>query len=234
MGGCGLVYWCSRPVVTGLNGLAYLLNQFYWTRYFIGGHWSSAAIILSVLIPVIFVLGFGIELWTRRGSGRRYLRLRWFCYGIMLSGWLAIAPTGGIWAYVMLRSWEPWPLTLWHGPDTSSALAGFRANFAFDPPASVSNIYHHSYSMRDGVDYLRFDYTDWEAIEKIIAAMRLSKVPREELAQHPSRYRTRKSYGSWWTPELISAAGMVYSDGHGRTLWIDEALGRAYYEWFDS
>ncbi len=245
----GSRYW----LLTGLNLLtAATLVSFALEKLSAGGGPVDDGLLLLLLLasfllapPVLVVV-----IWqSRRASaseptGRRlYRRLS---YGFVFAGWLAIALPALFWGAVMLRAWEPWPLSLRQGPDTESAREGFTQLFGAPEAGSVSDVYFYSFTLRDVSYNLRFRFADPVAIEQIVRARDLVEAPA--WARRDTRFDLRAWNGhlSWWPPEEINAAGRIFVDrrtgekiagtlpresamSFSRVLWVDEARGLAFY-----
>lgn len=245
----GSRYW----LLTGLNLLtAATLVSFALEKLSAGGGPVSDGLLLLLLLASFLLAppALGIVIWLgRRASGteptgRRLYRR--FSYGFVFSGWLAIALPALFWGAVLLRAWEPWPLSLWQGPDTENARAGFAQLFGAPEAGAVSDLYFFSFTLRDASYFARFRFADPAAIDGIVRARDLVEAPATARGDTRFDLRAGENQLAWWSPEEINAAGRVFVDrrtakkiagtipraspmGFSRVLWVDEARGLAFY-----
>ena len=240
-------------VVTGLNLVVatvlalFALEKSAATR----GLVSDGLLVVSILAAFLLVPpALGLLLWLGRRPGpppsaslRFYTRAS---VGFVCVGWLLIALPALFWGAILLRAWEPWPLSLRHGPDTAYAREGFQELFAAPVPEGLSALHFYSFNVRDASYFVRFDYDDPAAIDLVVRSKDLVAVPTS--ARRDTRFdlRAHRSHLAWWPPERINETQTIYVDrptgdkiagrmpwdsrvGRTRVLWVDERSRTAFY-----
>lgn len=145
----------------------------------------------------------------------------------LVIGWLfSCVPVG-----VNIVMCQHWPISLLAGPDTNYAREGFEKEVGFKAPSSVSKIYYRSVGWEDGMNYLRFQVTSPDVVQRIVADKKMTTV--NEL-----RMMTSSRHPKWWAEKRGIMGLECYSTIDGKYppwyyLWYDPETGTVWYTKFD-
>ena len=198
----------------------------------------------SLLLFVLIPLGLaGVLLLTflarrRSSKGRRIYVAASSLF--LVGAWLFTANP----MIVLIRLWQPWPLSLKQGPDTDYARDEFRRAFGFEVPPSVSAVHARRVAiMGEWTQHVRFSFDDPMLVEDIVERFDLVRITEEDRSGSLVGFvRVRSAPASWWPVARVNAAEVVYVDPDtlafargepqgtrvSRILWLD-ATGRTVF-----
>jgi hypothetical protein len=127
---------------------------------------------------------------------------------------------------------EPWPLSLRHGPDTTSARVVFEREIGFAPPGSVSDLYGRRAwaGFGEHLVWIAFRCDDPAVVADLSGRLRLAPVATEEIPSLAVFDGPR-----WWPARpALQAMGTAYRQATGGSsqvfthVWHDTSNGRVY------
>jgi hypothetical protein len=123
---------------------------------------------------------------------------------------------------------EPWPLALRQGPDTTFSRSCYAEFLRGAPPIDVSRVYCRKEWGFGGesISSIRFAFRGTSTVDAIVNRLRLEAVPASE------RDRVRYLGGPRWWPQKdqLSRVRDVYQRRGIEFFWVDSEAMEAYYQ----